>query len=534
MTVVPETSPIMTVSVERVRPDPASSISSLPDSVLIDGQDLAMPKMYMHCTWFFLSLRNPHLTSKTLPELGDILRKGLASFLSEYPAAAGQVGQEDDVAEGGDAVGGQGRWRLYYSGQGADLYLAESDQPLGEAWKCSGAKVDEAIAPRSVVIAKDQDPVFAIKLTRFACGSFTISTSTHHWVADFLGYLDIMEMLGRKVADPEVRLPSRNWSRNASELVESIPPSPIPHQEWFKERSKQGLGTSPSRPIQGCRNLLLRFEADQLEKLKTSFGRWALEAEGERKTEDEGREINVLPSKEHWISTNDALHALLWSAITRARGLEGDKVTKLHTPLDGRAFVPRSIHHPDGPYVGNLHPGHVMKCNARDVAVDKARLFELAYRIRNDCMVMDSSRMSAIIRHHNYRSDAEEGGKGATERRFGAGYLPNQNAMFGDDVTISNIAKVDWRSRLDFGHVLGKPFCMTVLGVPAIQLGPLVIRAGDGTALVYQAPPTDPEVADEVSTGSKKVSMLAMVGLREQEIAPFLQEPLVKEFAVLV
>ncbi|KAN0066598.1 hypothetical protein ACQY0O_000692 [Thecaphora frezii] len=521
---LPTSASLRVVSHERILPSSfGSANASLPSSVPFDGQDLAMPRMNMHCSWFFHVHHKPHLSRLSLSTSAQRLRTGLAHFLAQFPAAAGQAKQDG------------GRWYLHYNASGADLILAECDKPLGDGWKGLGANVDPNLAPRGVVIQEEDEPVFAVKLTRFSCGSLCLSTSTHHWLVDFCGYLDLMDLLSRCIRDPLVQLPPRNWTRSAVGLVEATPPSAIPATQWFKERTE---AARPTRMPGACRNALLLFTAEALERLKNDMGVWAAEAGAEK------------APPHHWISTNDALHALFWSVITRVRGLEGETVTKLHTPLDGRPYVPLARakdveQHP--PYVGNLHPAHVLASTAAEVAVGKEGLFGLAWRIRNDYLAATTPEsMSAIIRYHNYVSpdDVAEG------KEFGAGRMPNQNAMFGNDVTISNIAKLDFRRLLDFGEeVGGVPDSMGVLGIPPVVMGGLTIEAADGTALIVPAPETwtsgkaaveevaaswGPDGENGGDKGKGKPGMLVLVGLREQEYGAFLKDELIGEYGCLL
>ncbi|EPQ31818.1 bahd family acyltransferase [Pseudozyma flocculosa PF-1] len=515
MTIDEPATSVRILSVERVLPATlAFPAPSVPDAVPFDGQDLAMPRMNMHCSWFLNVHDKPHLAAVSFEQIAQQVRTGLASFIAQFPAATGQAKLHQDDS----------RWWLHYNGQGADLHLAQVDAPLGDTWKGLGAKMDGDLAPRGVVIHNDEDSLFAVKLTRFSCGSLCLSTSTHHWLVDFVGYLDLMDLFGRAIADPSVRLPARNWSRNMLDLVKDTPPASIPGDEWFKERTKQAVPTRQPGP---CRNLLLLFTADDLERLKQDMGKWAADA---------GEEC---APPHQWISTNDALHALLWSSISRVRGLEGDsRRTRLHTPLDGRIHVPRSLDK-DAPYVGNVHPAHVMSARADEVVVPRSKLFELAWRVRNEYTApLDAPTMSAIVRDHNYAAEGSPPG-------FGSGRMPNQSAMFGDDVTISNVGKMDLRKRLDFGRELGgSPSSMCVLGIPAVQMGPLTLRAADGTALILPAPETwtsyeaalssrsGSYTADEVARGEckGKPGMLVLVGLREQEVGGFLGDELVSQF----
>lgn len=482
-----------------------------------------MPRMAMHCTWFFLSPMQPFLKELSREELENAFTFGMELFLARFPAAAGRTKHEPS----------SGRWYLEYNDQGADLEVVQSDQPLGDGWKGFDGKFDPAFAPRPVLIVDDNSTLFAVKLTRFSCGSLTLSTSTHHWLVDFVGYVDLVEQFGQCVSlflseeanafrsQANIRF---DWSRDLLKYANQVNPDPIPTDIWFNER---GQPPQMTRAPSSCRYASLLFTPSSLEKLKGTLAEWAL-------TDSlQGESAGVLPSKENWIGTNDALHALLWAAITDARSLESDAVTGLHLPLDGRRLLP-SLAKPDeanGKYIGNVHSGHVFPLPASRVSSkDRSSLFHLAWLIRTQYLSLTPGQMSSIIRYHNY----------AESSSFGPGRLPRNTSMFGNDVTISNISRLPVRERVHFGDKIGRPYTHTVIGMVPVTLNGLTLDSADGTCFILKAPGewTSYEAAKRhqpiAGQEEKEPGVVAYVGMRCEEMQALLKNPLIQQFAVVL
>lgn len=511
--------------VKRILPLPRPAGLAPPTEVPLDGQDLAMPKMVMHCIWFFLASSQPSLESTSLQELEQAFTLGMQLFLARFPAAGARTRHDKDTA----------RWYLEYNDQGADLEVIQLDRPLQDDWKALDGKCDSVFAPRPVMIFDDDASIFSIKVTRLSCGSVAISTSTHHWLVDFVGYIDLMEELSHCVSiflnDPNAQInidegaTKFDWSRDLLAYSKQLEPESIPSATWFTER---GSPPQMTRAPSSCHYASLLFTQESLEKLKRSLAEWALETAPTTATE------RIVPSKDNWIATNDALHALLWAAITDARGLDPNATTQLHTPLDGRRLL-SSLSSADsqsrGKYIGNVHPGHVFPLPSSVVsAKDRSGLFNLAWLIRTQYLNVTPGQMSAIIRHHNY-TDAET---------FGPGRLPKCTSMFGNDVTISNVARIPVRQRLDFGEKLGKPYTLTVVGMVPVTLNGLTLDSADGTCFIIQAPAEwtskeavlqhQPRSGDNQAPGG----MLVYVGMRSEEMDKLLQNSLLQEFALVL
>lgn len=514
------------MTVKRILPLPRPFGMVVPKEVPFDGQDLAMPRMAMHCTWFFLSSLQQSLKRVTLQELDTALISGMQLFLARFPAAAARTRHDKETS----------RWYLEYNDQGADLEVVQLDRPLGNDWKGLDGKYDPAFAPRPVMIIDDDATVFSVKVTRFSCGSLALSTSTHHWLVDFVGYIDLMEQLSSCVAvflqDPNARVDvdagatSFDWSRDLLSYASQVEPEPIPSETWFAER-----GTPPqmTRTPANCQYASLLFTPSSLERLKRSLSEWALESTSDATAD------RILPSKKNWIGTNDALHALLWSAITDARSLDPLATTSLHTPLDGRRLLPTfspSSMATRGKYIGNVHPAHVFPLSTNLVTTHpRFSLFHLAYLIRTRYLSITPGQMSSIIRNHNYTSS----------QTFGPGLLPKCTSMFGNDVTISNIARLPTVDRLDFGSKLGRPYMHTVIGMVPVTLNGLTLDSADGTCFIVKAPSAwtskEKVLNHQPKEGEKEEGaggMLAFVGMRCQEMQKLLQSELLQEFAIVL
>lgn len=358
-------------------------------------------------------------------------------------------------------------------------------------------------------------------MTRFACGSVAIGTSTHHWIVDFAGYYDMMALLAKAMSQPHEDLPYRNHTRDIVKLVANVPSEPFPADEWYIENGggvwdKRDFKLAPSNVT----NRMVYISRDKLEQLKFDTVR-----------SSQTLPVDERPSKFSWISTNDAIAALLWSSVTAARRISdaegGD--SRIVLTVDGRRYVPGG-----DSYVGNVHTMHTTAVplsvlNSQSVS----GVLKVAHRLRDDLNQLSDGKMAAII-----RLQGED-----LRKRF----MPNYKPFFGHDVLISNLTKYDWTG-LTFG-ALGSPVYTTIVSTAPIQAGSLVIEGSDGTVFIQSAPQgftpegsaeksgeaTAPasKVADDWSAGAKP-GVIALVGLRSCDVEAFESLPLVKRYAVVL
>lgn len=475
-------------------------------AVPLAGQDIAMPDIYMGTCLFFSALQNPAISSySSVEEVGELLEPGLQRLVAQFPAASASFAKVDGV------------WNIRYTDTGIPVTLATSDRDLGRSYIGRGGRIDSDVLPRGFTVFDHSDPAFAIKVTRFACGSIAIGTSVHHWVCDYAGYHDIMELLAHAMSDPTSPLPPRNNSRDMEELLSDVSSENVPAQDWFVQQSGGKVWESGSFALSpdSVTNVMLYFSRRDLERLKFET-------------------IRAAPGDD-WVSTNDTLAALLWSSLTAARGLNGPGMSKAVLTVDGRRFIPAS-----DTYVGNVHPMHSSKASLDTLSRSTSgAVLQVARTLRRDLRLLSRGKMAAIVRLQN--------------ADLTTSFMPNYKPFFGHDILISNLTKYDWGA-LVFGE-LGSPTYVSIVTSAPVQAGPFTIEGSDGSVFIQNAPlglaladgdetPSSDSVTQdseegggirtEVHSSFSKPGVIAIVGIREGDVETFTHLPLLRRYATVL
>lgn len=498
----------------------ASSHPLVGETVLLAGQDLAMPDIYMGTCLFFAATQDSAVESlASIDAVKKHLDVGLQRLASQYPAVSSHFVKVD------------GAWNIKYTGDGIPVTLAISDRHLGSSYLGRGGRVDSDVLPRGFDVSDHSDPAFSVKLTRFACGSIALGTSVHHWICDYAGYHDIMANLALALSDG-APLPPRNHSRDLGTLVRDVTSEDIPIHDWFihqtggKVWESAGYALSPDSVM----NVMLYFSPENLVQLKFDTIRSA--------------------RGEDWVSTNDTLAALLWSSLTAARGLTGHGSSKAVLTVDGRRFVPNSES-----YVGNVHTMHSSKASLDTLSSNTpSSLLQVAQSLRADLRGLSQGKMAAIIR----LQDADRT----------TSFMPNYKPFFGHDVLISNLTKYEWSS-LRFGK-LGAPTYVSIITSAPVQAGPFVIEGSEGSIFIQNAPdgftpaehtdallsmsgvdikageklstaeatsalPTnDNGIRTQISNSLSKPGVIAIVGIRVRDVEAFTGLPHLLRYATVL
>lgn len=487
------------------RPSNIAAHELVGSSIPLAGQDLAMPDLYMSTVLFFSADKSPLLQAMTVDDVKAAFDAGLEQLVAQYPAASSNFHKDD-----------QGTWRMRYTDVGVPVILAESARELGTAYIGCGGRVDDNVCPRSFHVSDHSQPGLVIKVSRFSCGSIAIGTSTHHWIVDYAGYYDMMQLLARAISDPLRPLPPRDHSRNMLKLISSVPSEDIPVDEWFVPN---GPGVWDKRdfklPPGNVTNVMVHFSRRKLEQLKFETIRSAGELPADQR-----------PGVGKWISTNDALAALLWSSVTAARRLSGSGNSRLVLTVDGRRYIPNCDE-----YVGNVHTMHNSVGNLDTlVAQTPASVLKTSLLLREDLNNLTEGKMASVVR--------------LQQEDLTKLYAPNYQPFFGHDVLISNLTKYDW-SRVPFGP-FGSPIHASVVTTAPIKAGSLRISGSDGAVFVLNAPhgfvtgtgdaagsPTSLTGASDASSGSddwRKPGVIALIGLREADLETFRTLPLIARY----
>ncbi|CAF0728708.1 unnamed protein product [Adineta steineri] len=301
-----------------------------PSTIALHGMDLIGAPIDIHNHRFYHC--PPCQMISTITDLIDKLKSSLAEALELYPPVAGtlQTNEEGEIYIAMDAE----------NKLGTPFLVDMKDTPY--------AGDNEDLSPRLFMLLPPSSSILAVKVTQFSCGTIAVAASINHLVTDLRGFLDFLEVWAQLTRGETIdftKIPE-DWShtpgRFFSGLIQkSTTPTPPP-----------GFMVLPA-PASGSSSYLLepsevtrwKFAKSALERLKNDFS----------------------PSHDSdlWISSGDALAALLGGVITRAR--ENANVTRLDgrsssesqietfaMAADGRDRAPQG-NMSDGRYFGNFN-----------------------------------------------------------------------------------------------------------------------------------------------------------------------------------
>ncbi|KAF8965518.1 hypothetical protein BGZ46_000582 [Entomortierella lignicola] len=361
----------------------------------------------------------------TITNVIEKLKSSLAETLELYPAVAGIV-QAD---ENGDQFVLMGPEHT----KGTPFLVDIKDTPY---------TVDsEDLSPRTDDILPPSSSILAVKVTQFSCGTLAVASSINHQATDLRGFLDFLELwaeIARGEAIDFTTIPS-DWSRTPGRffpglIKESVEPTPLPAPLPFKMRDTPASGP-PAFLMVPSKVSRWKFTKSSMEQLKSDFS----------------------PSKaDQWISSGDALAALISGVITRARKsgnvprLQGRSSVESETEdigmaADGRERAPNGKM-TNRQYFGNFNP----LCNA---TVSRADLISQTFE--------SASRVALAIRRALQQQLTPE----ALAYKISffedtRNTKPPGRIDFGADVILTNWCRFDLQGpKLSFGW--GKPFYAT-------------------------------------------------------------------------
>ncbi|KAG0049993.1 hypothetical protein BGZ83_005200 [Gryganskiella cystojenkinii] len=288
----------MTLTTSTVLQTTKHNLPAPPTKIQLHGLDLLNPPIQIHNHRFF---RRP---SKEITAVVEKLKSSLAEALELYPPVAGTVQSTEQgkifVATDKDAI------------VGTPFLVDLKDTPYEND--------SEDLSPRTEVILAPKTAILAVKVTVFSCGTVCVASSLHHQVADLRGFLDFLELwsgLCRNEPVDFTRIPD-DWTRTPGRFFSELMPksggliSPPPPFTLLDtpQLAPPAFLMAPSVVTNW------KITKDAMEQMKKDFSP---------------------PSADLWISSGDALAAILAGTITRAR--QGANVRR----LEGRSTVESGI-----------------------------------------------------------------------------------------------------------------------------------------------------------------------------------------------
>ncbi|KND04267.1 uncharacterized protein SPPG_00003 [Spizellomyces punctatus DAOM BR117] len=295
-------------------------------SVNLTPLDLVVPKVYAALLLLF---DDP---SGRFSDHGAI-SSSLERALSEYPALAAELVEEKDAVP-----------RLIFNNKGATLVYAQGSeedfQPMVEG-QFAPETIPPNLFPRGP-FPKSGETVLAVQITLFPGSKVAVGFRRHHYVADLPAFLDFIyrwsELHGKtsvEVQEDLICIQQKHLVRDLANLVEIIQPAPsYVNHEYRLSTGEEDTGmTRKPEPIYGKQFIL---DSEALANLK-EYAHLGL---------NDGS----------WVSTNDAVAALFWRAVSRARELEQNGITKLGLAVNGRERIKALAPESKG-YFGNFITG---------------------------------------------------------------------------------------------------------------------------------------------------------------------------------
>ena len=319
---------------------------------------------------------------------------------------------------------------------------------------------------------------------QFSCGTVAVAASMNHQVTDLRGFLDFLEVwaqLARGEAIDFTKLPD-DWSHTPGRFFSGL------MRKTIVATPPPGFMVLPT-PSTGPPPFLLApskvstwtFTKSAVEQLKNDF---SPSASSKNHTSDQ------------WISSADALAALLWGVITRAR--ENANVPARFSPesptetilmaADGRDRSPQG-NMLDRRYFGNFNPlfrATASRSDLLSLTCDSASCVALA--IRNALNLQLSP--EAIADKISFLENPEN-------------TKPPGRIIFTADVILTNWCRFDLQGpKLDFGW--GKPFCSTAGGFPGAKCPPgyILLTQDKSSGDIFVLISAEHEGADELKTDS--------------------------------
>ena len=346
--------------------------------------DMLMPRFHIPKLLYFATTAEPAAIMSNLVAALDLT-------LNSMPIIAGSVALSKQEK---DQKGSLSVQRPYFK---AEDILSSNDlrgtcdyEQLRAAHFPSDGIAFDAIAPKLFGKAADSTPVMLVQ-ANFLNGGLLLFFAFHHCVFDEVGLFNVMRVWSsycRGEAGSDLVTPQ--WF-DQSPLLQGAGIGKLenhPEYTLAPEGATARAAEDPSAYIPGSENVhsaTLFFSDEALGRLKAA-ATTAIPGDG-----DEGNA---------WISTNDALIALLWCCITSARVAESTQATAEIFPLFAMAVNGRNLLHPpmSPDYCGNAVFIAKTLAKADDLlAQQPERLAKAASLIRKAVNLVDDAYARDVI-----------------------------------------------------------------------------------------------------------------------------------------
>jgi len=257
------------------------------------------------------------------------------------------------------------------SNEGALMIEASADGALSEI------NILENQIPLSIYTPMDlstptTEPVCKFQLTYFTDGGLAIGFTGFHCILDGTSLFEFLTNWGAMHRGQPILVPVENRSLLISE---GNPPS-MEHEEFFVRPPAPPVSDSDPKPqpppAPVTKSIIAEFPVEILNKLK--------------------EDCSVDLPEGSWISTNDALSALIWQRILTVRGHNDEDIVKL-----GMACNARSLRSPPLPkgYFGNVNFFICVKSTKQEIV--SSTLSQVAWKIRQGVMEITPEKIQSSL-----------------------------------------------------------------------------------------------------------------------------------------
>lgn len=304
--------------------------------------DQIMPRVY---TRLILCIPMLSTSSENQATALASLKKGLSETLTQIPFLSDVLGDEED---------GSGRVHI---APGSGVLLRGKDltedshlayQKLKDAAFPLSSLDGDVLAPVGMMSSEPAPPIMAAQ-ANFVVGGLLLTVCLHHSALDAAGVATVVrtwagntKLSGDSKSGSETLDPLPSEALNRTPLINNSSSSKVDPNEKIKDFPQYKLTPPPPPPkaddppptftLPPMTAAIFHFSASALAALKSA--------------------ATPAPPTESYISTNDALCALLWHSITKARQLPTPTTSMLGFAIDGR----KRLNPPLPPtYLGNVN-----------------------------------------------------------------------------------------------------------------------------------------------------------------------------------
>lgn len=336
------------------------------------------------------------------------LEAGLSNVLSEYPHWAGRLAVDDASSNRS----------ILLNGAGVRFVEATAAVALSSVMPLEMGPESLRLFPYD---GDATEELLLVQLTRFACGSLVVGYNHHHSISDGTAISSFLLAWGQATRGVPIN------PKPVHDRAAFFAPRDPPRVE-FEHR---GVEFRPNLPKQGHNNGVIDASDDIVIHM-VYFSPEAIMMLKSRASADTTRKCTTL----------QCVAAYLWQCITKARGLEPGKTTKMHISLNGRARM--SCPRVPWAYTGNVVLWAWPATTVQDL-VDRP----LGYAVE-----LISKKVGRIDDNY-FRSFIDFASSGAVEREQLVPTADSAEITLSPNVEVDCLLGMPWYD-LDFGS--GKPF----------------------------------------------------------------------------